>query len=587
MNKGYNIFTLIILSITSYISVYGQFTEDFEGEVGGSNTFMSESQSFTTGINWLVKNSESLGFEGSDFYINNDSNCGSGKVGSISTTDGTDIYFVSLWLYTSNNCNVFDFLSGSVRVFWFKDGVEQHKEIYTVDTGFPSPFNGYQILNFNTDKNVCIEADSLVFETFGFDYLALDQLTWVDELTQPSISDIETDEDTVCAGTEMFIIANNLQLGSAGEFTWRDKPNGGGNVLGTSAVLNSQIDSTITFYAYVDACESFELSKTIFVPKANITDISVSDDSICAGETSVLTANGINLANGSFSWQDAPNGTGNAISSMTELSVSPELTMTYYGRQVGCDTAELAQTIHINETDTDFTLSSSHDSICSDIDVLLEANGLIVNDYDSFVWRSESQGNGSILGTDTMLTVSPDSSTTYFARIEGCDTAEVAITIFGNRINTNITLSGDELTSLAIAEKYQWLDCDENNAFIDGATSNVYLAQETGNYSVIIEDKGCIDTSACTEIIVTNIFDLNGINTIDFYPNPVNNQLILNLNSANMVEISISDALGNEILTQQIEGNSAILNLSDLVSGVYSLTIYSDKKKATKRFIKR
>ena len=51
---------------------------------------------------------------------------------------------------------------------------------------------------------------------------------------------------------------------------------------------------------------------------------------------------------------------------------------------------------------------------------------------------------------------------------------------------------------------YQWLDCNNNFEPISGATAQNYTAIDNGNYAVVVNENGCIDTSACTAILISS-----------------------------------------------------------------------------------
>jgi len=56
---------------------------------------------------------------------------------------------------------------------------------------------------------------------------------------------------------------------------------------------------------------------------------------------------------------------------------------------------------------------------------------------------------------------------------------------------------------------YQWVDCDNAFAPINGENSQSFTASVTGNYAVEIEDEGCVVTSACELIDFSGLEELN------------------------------------------------------------------------------
>lgn len=55
---------------------------------------------------------------------------------------------------------------------------------------------------------------------------------------------------------------------------------------------------------------------------------------------------------------------------------------------------------------------------------------------------------------------------------------------------------------------YQWVDCDNNNAPINGETNQSYTPVNTGNYAVEITSATCTSTSDCFIVDYTGIDEL-------------------------------------------------------------------------------
>ena len=75
-------------------------------------------------------------------------------------------------------------------------------------------------------------------------------------------------------------------------------------------------------------------------------------------------------------------------------------------------------------------------------------------------------------------------------------------------IDNSVNQSGATLIANQFAPGYQWLDCDNNYAIINGETSQSYTASNTGNYAVEITVNNCLDTSDCYLVDFTGIEEL-------------------------------------------------------------------------------
>ncbi len=77
------------------------------------------------------------------------------------------------------------------------------------------------------------------------------------------------------------------------------------------------------------------------------------------------------------------------------------------------------------------------------------------------------------------------------------------------------------------------------------------------------------------------------IEDFSFYPNPVKNEINLRIpSSANQVELSIYNQLGQEILSQLILEDSKIINVSNLATGIYLMKFSTEITLQTFKFIK-
>ena len=86
-----------------------------------------------------------------------------------------------------------------------------------------------------------------------------------------------------------------------------------------------------------------------------------------------------------------------------------------------------------------------------------------------------------------------------------------------NPIDNDINQIGNQLTAEQSGATFQWLDCDDNYAVINGETNQSYTATTTGNYAVQITQQDCfgvmIDTSTCVNVDCQSVID-NDVNQI-------------------------------------------------------------------------
>lgn len=148
----------------------------------------------------------------------------------------------------------------------------------------------------------------------------------------------------------------------------------------------------------------------------------------------------------------------------------------------------------------------------------------------------------------------------------------------------SISVNGDTLTAFN-AVTYQWYF---NGTLIPNATSNVYVATQTGNYTLAITDgNGCSAVSNPVTIGTVGINEMIEGQELKVYPNPlssgnwqlaVSNRLIGN-------EVEIFDDKGRLVYKDVIRSIQQTIDLN-AARGVYFLHIYSAEHAVTLKLIK-
>jgi hypothetical protein len=143
----------------------------------------------------------------------------------------------------------------------------------------------------------------------------------------------------------------------------------------------------------------------------------------------------------------------------------------------------------------------------------------------------------------------------------------------------NINCSVDIATTLidftisadATGLEYQWINC-ATNLPIAGETNFSYSATANGDYAVIIEDDGCIDTSACVNISGLGINN-TGEMKLGVYPNPFGNKINIE-NETGTEYFELINAQGQLVWSGK---NIESAEFSTLPEGVYVLKIKRDE----------
>ncbi|PHR27336.1 MAG: hypothetical protein COA38_13370 [Fluviicola sp.] len=218
---------------------------------------------------------------------------------------------------------------------------------------------------------------------------------------------------------------------------------------------------------------------------------------------------------------------------------------------------------------------------------------------DAFVFKLETTCNTPISSSEDLLSCGaytwPTNDSTYTASgsysevlssMYGCDSI-VTLNLTINYIDITLSQDFDTLTSNATGATYQWLDCDNGNAPIAGATSATYITEANGTFAVIITDGSCTDTSECYTVAGVGLNDLNLINNISFYPVPVSEVLSIKHQDASEMQIKVLDQAGRVLISQRSNQYITKIDLSALANGVYYVSVFENGLSITKKIVKQ
>jgi len=200
-----------------------------------------------------------------------------------------------------------------------------------------------------------------------------------------------------------------------------------------------------------------------------------------------------------------------------------------------------------------------------------------LNDATDWVWYTGSCG-GTQVGTGTSIVQNPTTTTTYFVRGEGgCVVAgpcgSITVTVQG--IDATVTNNGNSLVSNQTGAQYQWVDCDNGNTDIPGATQQTYVPTEIiGNYAVVVTIGSCSESSNCELVDFTSVEELNG-NAVLIYPNPAADFVKIDW-KGELNAIRLTDSKGKLLkVINNPAGQTYQLNIESLSAGMYHVQVES------------
>lgn len=156
-----------------------------------------------------------------------------------------------------------------------------------------------------------------------------------------------------------------------------------------------------------------------------------------------------------------------------------------------------------------------------------------------------------------------------------------------NFISTEILNMGDHLAAEASGYAYQWIDCNNGNYEIPGATNQNFYPETSGSYALkITNNDGCAYNSPCENFYAVNVSEHQLDKEIEIYPNPNAGHITINFNKTYpSLSVSIIDIMGSEV--QHVTLNNVDkTNLDlDIADGWYFIEIYTESETIARRKI--
>lgn len=169
----------------------------------------------------------------------------------------------------------------------------------------------------------------------------------------------------------------------------------------------------------------------------------------------------------------------------------------------------------------------------------------------------------------------------------GCDSV-ITIDLTIVEVNTGVTVLDPVLTANAVGATYQWVNCDDDYAAIDGATNQEFTPTANGNYAVIVAQDGCSDTSDCYAISTVGLADNAFPNAFYYYPNPTQKDLWIQLGDLPLAARVMVYAPTGQVVSDRFFTGEQLINLElQGEDGLYFIRVISETQERVFTVVKR
>jgi hypothetical protein len=360
-----------------------------------------------------------------------------------------------------------------------------------------------------------------------------------------------------------------LTASGANSYTWT-----GG--VSNGAVFNPTVTSTYSVSGTNNStgCSSTNTAfQTIYVnPALNPVAIAItaSGSVACVGQPFTLTASGANT----YTWTGGiTNGVG----------FNPTVTTTYSVSGTNNVTGCLGfNQYYLPLVSPSLSVVPSKTIFCAGVSNTLTASGA-----NTFSWSTGGFG--------AILLISPNTNTVY--TVSGANQFCVGSTTYSVNLSPGgifyYTINGFEVTFLMsdpACSSYTWDFGNGTNAANNPNPKVTYSL--FGDYTVCFKCNATPCESCLKISLPGNGSGGVGIknyqlteNNFNLYPNPGNDNFIIDLNEAS--ELSISNAIGQVIFESHAVSGKNVIQLSGYPEGIYFVTIKNSKHLTSKKWIKR
>ncbi|MFM1998054.1 MAG: hypothetical protein RL204_1, partial [Bacteroidota bacterium] len=388
-------------------------------------------------------------------------------------------------------------------------------------------------------------------QTFGLSYYnefgCMSEITFetIEVFEVPTAPVIASDDIAFCPSETTIIYSVDNS-----EVLWSNGVTASSIEVGDEAIYTAIAVST-------EGCESTVSNEVnIYVYDAAVyPEVVIGEYDICGDAVDIVVTNTIYLY-----WYN---------SNMQQISVDDgdfttlfgNTDLTYYVQAVS-DYNCLSELVEINIDFAELPAAPMIDVVLTD---LCEGQSTVVSSANGseVLWSTGEFASSIIVDETIQITATINDGV-----CESNPSIPVNIVVHPNPEVPTITINGPELIATAGWQEYQWFYYNDPT----GPDTQTWEPSNVGEYTVqVTNEHGC---SAMSAPIFWNYISVEELenNDISLYPNPTSG--VLNITSEKLIStITIYDATGRKIMTEQTFGYSETLDLTGLIEGVYLVAV--------------
>ncbi len=205
-----------------------------------------------------------------------------------------------------------------------------------------------------------------------------------------------------------------------------------------------------------------------------------------------------------------------------------------------------------------------------------------------YAWMLDNQLIAGQTGQNLVASM-PGNYQVIFTGLQCNSAPSAAATVVVNSVpDPEILVVGDSLFTLENGQFFQW---HLNDVPIPGATTASWVAQETGNYWLAVNNGKCVGISPTVFVEVSGTVLPPNVRHFRLSPNPTAGEIFVEIDFLRNeeVEIRVADAGDKTVLTQHFSGQKIrrSMDLKNLPSGAYFIHFQIDAGSFSRKILKK